>query len=183
MVAPRWRLRRTTMQSRGPHRAAAGGPASRPRCCWPLPASPRTRQRLLATRHSCERQAEGGNAVHAHRGGAVHTAGLSDAAGLWRDVEIESKAECLAVGSTPVPHLARMCSGLSPQTIKLLYCGAASPCSFPSRLDTNGVRCELESFTRSPDPSFSSSARELAATRRTFGAQKRAITASHRLSP
>ena len=90
-------------------RAAAGGPASRPRCCWPLPASPRTRQRLLATRHSCERQTEGGNAVHAHRGGAVHTAGLSDAAGLWRDVEIESKAECRAVGSTPVPRISRPC--------------------------------------------------------------------------
>ena len=43
--------------------------------------------------------------MHAHRGGAVHTAGLSDAAGLWRDVEIESKAECRAVGRTPVPRI------------------------------------------------------------------------------
>ena len=39
------------------------------------------------------------------------------------------------------------------------------------------MRCELQSFTCSPDPPFSTSARELAATRRTFGAQKRAITA------
>ena len=52
------------------------------------------------------RTASGGNAVHAHRGGAVHTAGLSDAAGLWRDVQIESKAECRAVGSTPVPRIS-----------------------------------------------------------------------------
>ena len=47
--------------------------------------------------------------MHAHRGGAVHTAGLSDAAGLWRDVEIESKAECRAVGSTPLPRISHAC--------------------------------------------------------------------------
>ena len=126
-------------------RAAAGGPASRPRCCWPLPASPRTRQRLLATRHSCERQAEGGNAVHAHRGGAVHTAGLSDAAGLWRDVEIESKAEC---GAEAV-HMSGGCQSgavsrfISPNKVTFTAAAARPLPSHEDRHERSEVRAAI----------------------------------------
>ena len=184
MVAPRWRLRRTTMQSRGPH----------PRSGW-RPSEPATV--LLAAPGLAENAAEvAGNPalVRAASGGRQRRACAPRGCRAHRGPQRCSwpVARCRDREQGRMPrsrqytssaHLACMCRGLSPQTIKLLYCGAASPCSFPSRLDTNGVRCELESFTRSPDPSFSSSARELAATRRTFGAQKRAITASHRLSP
>ena len=185
MVAPRWRLRRTTMQSRGPHPRSGWRPSeraghgaagrSRPRRdrgrgCWQRgtrAGGKRRQRRAYALGRECR----------AHRGLKRRNWPLA----RCRDREQGRMPRSRQY--TCSPHLANMCRGLSPQTIKLLYCGAASPCSFPSRLDTNGVRCELESFTRSPDPSFSSSARELAATRRTFGAQKRAITASHRLSP
>ena len=166
-------------------RAAAGGPASEPATV--LLAAPGLAENAaeVAGNPALVRAASGGRQRRAcaPRGCRAHRGPQRCSWPVARCRDREQGRMPRSRQYTSSAHLACMCRGLSPQTIKLLYCGAASPCSFPSRLDTNGVRCELESFTRSPDPSFSSSARELAATRRTFGAQKRAITASHRLSP
>ena len=169
------------MQSRGPH----------PRSGW-RPSEPATV--LLAAPGLAENAAEvAGNPalVRAANGGRQRRAcaprGCRAHRGpqrcSWPVARCRDREQCRMPSSRQYTCSAHLCACVAVYLPKLLYCGAASPCSFPSRLDTNGVRCELESFTRSPDPSFSSSARELAATRRTFGAQKRAITASHRLSP